>query len=162
MYTAYIGLGANLGDPAAQLRDALGAIAQLPGTDVTATSRFYRSAPMGPPLQPHYCNAVCRVNTALAPRDLLDSLIAIELAVGRVRGDERWGPRLLDLDLLHVVGFSLDEDGLRLPHPGLAERNFVLVPMAEIEPGLHIPGVGSVATIAAAVGRDGLDFWTRD
>lgn len=159
MRTAFIGLGANLGHPATQLRQALAAIAGLPGTAITATSRFYRSAPMGPAAQPDYCNAVCRVATALAPRELLDALIAIERAVGRVRGAERWGPRLLDLDLLHVVDHPLDEEGLRLPHPGLAKRNFVLVPLAEIDPELEIPGVGVVSTLAAAAGRQGLSIW---
>jgi 2-amino-4-hydroxy-6-hydroxymethyldihydropteridine diphosphokinase len=86
MTSAYVGLGANLGEPAVQLRTALEAIAQLPDTRVVATSRFYRSAPMGPPEQPDYCNAVCAVQTALAPRALLEALIGIERAVGRIRG----------------------------------------------------------------------------
>lgn len=159
MYLAYVGLGANLGDPPAQLRYALSAIAGLPGTRLDAVSGFYRSAPMGPADQPEYCNAVCRLETALAPRNLLDALIDIERAVGRTRGRERWGPRRLDLDLLHVEGIALDEPGLHLPHPGLAQRNFVLVPLAELAPDLAIPGLGRIADCARLIGREGLARW---
>lgn len=159
MTTAYVGLGANLGEPAAQLRTALEAIGRLPDTRVIATSRFYRSAPMGPPEQPDYCNAVCALETSLAPRVLLEALIGIERAVGRIRGAERWGPRRLDLDLLHVEGLAMDEPGLHLPHPGIAQRNFVLVPLAELAPVLEIPGLGPVADRAAQAGTDGLSLW---
>lgn len=159
MTSAYVGLGANLGEPAAQLRTALEAIAQLPDTRVAATSRFYRSAPMGPPEQPDYCNAVCEIETALTPRALLESLIGIERAVGRIRGAERWGPRRLDLDLLHVDGVTMDEPGLHLPHPGIGKRNFVLVPLAELAPTLEIPGLGNVTDRARAAGTDGLGLW---
>lgn len=159
MYSAYVGLGANLGDPAAQLRAALAAIAALEGTQVVATSRFYRSAPMGPPDQPEYCNAVCHVRTGLAPRALLDALIDIERTAGRIRGGERWGPRRLDLDLLHVEGLQTDEPGLHLPHPGIAKRNFVLVPLAELAPALEIPGLAAIDSLARAVGMEGLSAW---
>lgn len=159
MYSAYVGLGANLGDPAAQLRAALVAIAALPDTTLAAASSLYRSAPMGPAGQPDYCNAVCRIETGLAPRALLDALIGIERAAGRIRGGERWGARQLDLDVLHVDGVVLDEPGLHLPHPGIAQRNFVLVPLAEIAPDLHVPGLGSVAARAQACGREGLRSW---
>lgn len=159
MTSAYIGLGANLGEPPVQLRIALAAIAQLPDTRVVATSRFYRSAPMGPPEQPDYCNAVCEIDTELSPRVLLEALIGIERAVGRTRGGERWGPRRLDLDLLHVQGVVIDEPGLHLPHPGIAQRNFVLVPLAELAPALEIPGLGSVAQRAHEVGSEGLRLW---
>jgi len=159
MYSAYVGLGANLGDPAAQLRAALAAIAALDGTQIVATSRFYRSAPMGPPDQPDYCNAVCQLQTALAPRDLLDALIGIERTAGRIRGGERWGPRRLDLDLLHVEGVAMDEPGLHLPHPGISMRNFVLVPLAELAPQLQIPARESIATLARTVGMEGLSAW---
>lgn len=159
MTSAYVGLGANLGEPAVQLRTALDAIARLPGTRVVATSRFYRSAPMGPAGQPDYCNAVCELETALAPRALLEALIAIERAVGRIRGAERWGPRRLDLDLLHVEGVTMDEPGLHLPHPGIAQRNFVLVPLAELAPVLEIPGLGRVADRAQEAGTEGLSLW---
>ncbi|TDU24407.1 2-amino-4-hydroxy-6-hydroxymethyldihydropteridine diphosphokinase [Panacagrimonas perspica] len=159
MYSAYVGLGANLGDPAAQLRAALDAIAALDGTRIVATSRFYRSAPMGPPDQPEYCNAVCQVQTALSPRDLLDALIGIERTAGRIRSGERWGPRRLDLDLLHVEGIAMDEPGLHLPHPGIASRNFVLVPLAELAPQLQIPSLEPIDTLARTVGMEGLSAW---
>lgn len=159
MFSAYVGLGANLGDPAAQLRAALVAIAGIPGTQVVATSRFYRSAPMGPPDQPDYCNAVCHVRTERAPRELLDALIGIERAAGRTRGSERWGPRRLDLDLLHVEDVAMDEPGLHLPHPGIARRNFVLVPLAELAPTLAIPGLEPIDALAREQGTEGLSAW---
>lgn len=159
MHTAYVGLGANLGDPRAQLQTALQAIAQLPDTRIVALSSLYRSAPMGPADQPEYCNAACRLETTLSPRALLEALIDIERAVGRIRGQERWGPRMLDLDLLHVEGVSLDEPGLHLPHPGIMRRNFVLVPLAEVAPNLSIPGLGRIDEAAAGIGRDGLAYW---
>lgn len=162
MHTAYIGLGANLGQPAEQLRAAVAAIAALPSTRMLHVSRFFRSAPMGPADQPDYCNAACCVQTALAPRDLLAAMIAIERKAGRVRGGPRWGPRALDLDLLHVVGVVCDEPGLRLPHPGIAQRNFVLTPLAEVAPDLEIAGIGPVQERAATLGRDGLELWESD
>jgi 2-amino-4-hydroxy-6-hydroxymethyldihydropteridine diphosphokinase len=159
MTSAYVGLGANLGEPAVQLRAALVAIGQLPNTRLVGASRFYRSAPMGPPGQPDYCNAVCELDTTLAPRALLDALVAIERACGRIRGAERWGPRRLDLDLLHVQGVTMDEPGLHLPHPGIGKRNFVLVPLAELAPVLEIPGLGPVADRARGIGTQGLSLW---
>lgn len=159
MVRAWIGLGANLGDPAARIRGALGSIGAMPGCVLLKASTLYRSAPMGPPGQPDYCNAVAEVETTLAPRALLDALLAIERAAGRVRGGDRWGPRVLDLDLLHVEGVSVDEPGLHLPHPGIARRNFVIVPLAQIAPALTIPGVGVAASLAQAAGTDGLAPW---
>jgi 2-amino-4-hydroxy-6-hydroxymethyldihydropteridine diphosphokinase len=156
---AYIGLGANLGDPATQVRGALVAIAGIPGCAVLNVSGLYRSAPMGPAGQPDYCNAVAEIETTLAPRALLDALLAIERSAGRQRGGDRWGPRILDLDLLHVDGVTLDEPGLHLPHPGLAARNFVAVPLAEIAPDLDIPGLGRAADLARAAGQAGLGPW---
>lgn len=157
---AYIGLGANLGDPVAQVHGALAAIGRIPGCTLIGASRLFRSAPMGPPGQPDYCNAVAEVETTVAPRDLLDALLAIERAAGRTRGGDRWGPRILDLDLLHVDGVTLDEPGLHLPHPGLASRNFVVVPLAELVPSLDIPGLGRVTDLARAAGHDGLAPWS--
>lgn len=159
MRSAYVGLGANLGDPATQLRAALQALAQVPGCEVLDVSRFYRSAPMGPSDQPDYCNAVCVLRSPLSPRALLEALIAIERQAGRVRGGERWGPRSLDLDLLHVEGVAMDEPGLHLPHPGIGYRNFVLVPLADVAPGLHIPGLGTIGPLAIASGSTGLTLW---
>jgi 2-amino-4-hydroxy-6-hydroxymethyldihydropteridine diphosphokinase len=156
---AYIGLGANLGDPEAQVRAALAALAARSDTRVLAISPLYRSAPMGPADQPDYCNAVCQVQTPLAPRALLDVLLGLEREAGRERGGDRWGPRRLDLDLLHVEGVQLDEPGLHLPHPGLTQRNFVLAPLADLAPDLILPGLGRVADLAVQAGRDGLGSW---
>ncbi|MEW6166617.1 MAG: 2-amino-4-hydroxy-6-hydroxymethyldihydropteridine diphosphokinase [Pseudomonadota bacterium] len=157
MSRAYIGLGANLGDPAARLRLALAEIAAL--GEIVAVSPFYRSAPMGPADQPDFCNAVCVIETPLAPAALMDALLAIERGMGRVR-QAKWGPRTIDLDLLHIDRVVLDSAGLRLPHPGIATRNFVLVPMADIAPDLQVPGLGRVADAAARVGRAGLAPWS--
>lgn len=156
---AYIGLGANLGEPARQLRAALERIAML-GT-LVATSPFYRSAPMGPSDQPDFCNAVCALDTGLDPRALLEELLAIERSQGRVRDGRRWGPRRLDLDLLHMEGETLASAELCLPHPGIADRNFVLVPWADIAPELAVPGIGRIGDAARAIGRAGLNEWDR-
>lgn len=156
---AYIGLGSNLDDPPQQLQSALQAIAALPGIELLAISGFYRSPPMGPSDQPEYCNAVCSVQISIDAAALMDHLLEIERAAGRVRGGDRWGPRRIDLDLLHVEGVSSDTIGLRLPHPGLAQRNFVLVPLARIAPDLQIPGLGRVVDAAERIGGHGLSSW---
>ncbi|WP_028081364.1 2-amino-4-hydroxy-6-hydroxymethyldihydropteridine diphosphokinase [Solimonas soli] len=153
---AHIGLGANLGDPAARLRWAVAALAAL--GDIEARSRLYRSAPMGPAGQPDFCNAVAILRTPLTPAALMEALLAIERKTGRIRS-VKWGPRTLDLDLLHVDGVTLDTPGLRLPHPGIAARSFVLWPWAEIAPDLVVPGVGRIADAAAALGAEGLAPW---
>lgn len=156
MSRAWLGLGANLGEPAAQVERALQQIAALPGTRLIARSSLYRSDPVGPPGQPDYCNAVCEIDTALAPEALLDAVLAIEAAHGRVRDGTRWTARRLDIDLLHIDGVVLDSARLSLPHPHLPQRNWVLVPLAEIAPALVIPGHGPVAQLAAAIGQAGL------
>ncbi|SFF30509.1 2-amino-4-hydroxy-6-hydroxymethyldihydropteridinediphosphokinase [Fontimonas thermophila] len=156
MRRAYIGLGANLGDPPAQLRAALAAISQL--GRLVAVSPFYRSAPMGPAGQPDYCNAACALDTALDAAALMAALLSIERRMGRVRS-EKWGPRTIDLDLLHVEGEVRADADLTLPHPGIGVRNFVLVPLADIAPELWIPGIGGVADAAARIGRQGLAPW---
>jgi 2-amino-4-hydroxy-6-hydroxymethyldihydropteridine diphosphokinase len=152
---AYVALGANLGDPPAQLRAALERLRLHPAVELLAVSPFYRTAPLGPPGQPDYCNAVCALRASLQPEALLDLLQAIEHEAGRVRG-EHWGPRSLDLDLLLVEGVSLDTPRLTLPHPQLQHRAFVLVPFADIAPEQDIPGLGTVAQLAAAIDRSGI------
>ena len=148
---AYVGLGSNLGQPAVQLREALGRLARLADTRLTVTSRLWASPPLGPPGQPDYVNAVAGLLTRKEPRDLLVELQAIEQAMGRSRPPVRWGPRLIDLDLLAFGGETLDEPGLTLPHPGLHQRDFVLYPLAEVAPQLWIPGKGRVSTLAGEV-----------
>jgi 2-amino-4-hydroxy-6-hydroxymethyldihydropteridine diphosphokinase len=148
MPRAFVGLGANLGDPPRQIENALAALAEDPDIDFLARSALYRSAPLGPTAQPDFCNAACALASALAPQALLEKLLLLERGAGRERR-ERWGPRLLDLDLLHVEGVRLKQPGLTLPHAELAHRGFVLVPLAEIAPELVIPGVGRLADCGA-------------
>lgn len=159
---AYIALGANLGDPPAQLRAALHSLRAAPQLEVVAVSQLYRTPPLGPAGQPDYCNAVCAVDTALQPEALLDLLQGIENAAGRKRDGAHWGPRLLDLDLLYMEGRASHTPRLTLPHPGLQHRAFVLVPLLEIAPALTIPGLGAVAALAAAVDRTGVTAWGGD
>lgn len=154
---AYIGLGGNLDNPLARLRAAHAAIAATPGIRQTALSRYYRSAPLGPPGQPDYVNAVMAVATTLPPHALLDALQAIENAQGRVRG-LRWGPRTVDLDILLYGDLRIADERLTVPHPGLAEREFVLYPLADIAPpDLPIPGQANLPALLAACPRRGLE-----
>ena len=153
---AYVGLGSNLDDPLAQIRCALDALARLPVTRRVACSSFYWNPPMGPAGQPDYLNAVAGLLTLLPPAALLAGLQDIEAAQGRERAGPRWGPRTLDLDLLlHGQACSSDES-LALPHPGIADRPFVLVPLAEVAPGLRLPDGRRVASLAAACAAAGL------
>jgi 2-amino-4-hydroxy-6-hydroxymethyldihydropteridine diphosphokinase len=145
--TAYVGLGANLDDPAEQLRRAFEELTRLPGTRVAARSPLYRSPPMGPPEQPDYINAVAALETALAPLELLAALRVIEQRHGRRRDGTRWGPRTLDLDILLHGELLLDTPELMLPHPGLHERAFVLYPLMDIAPELVIPGRGTLRAL---------------
>ncbi len=153
---ACIGLGSNLGEPERQLRRAVAALGALPDSRLLAVSSLYRNPPMGPADQPDYLNAVALLETALEPEPLLDALQAIEGAQGRVRDGTRWGPRTLDLDLLLYGDRRIDGRRLRVPHPGLAERAFVLRPLAEIAPGLVLPDGRAVAALAAAIDASGL------
>jgi 2-amino-4-hydroxy-6-hydroxymethyldihydropteridine diphosphokinase len=130
---AYLGLGANLGDPAWQLREALKRLNEAEEVEVSRVSTFYRNPPLGPENQPWYVNAVARVRTRLGPEELLHLLQQIETAMGRVRG-ERWGPRCIDLDLLLYNGEVIFSPKLVVPHPEMQHRVFVLAPLAEIAP----------------------------
>ncbi|OGA16664.1 MAG: 2-amino-4-hydroxy-6-hydroxymethyldihydropteridine diphosphokinase [Betaproteobacteria bacterium RIFCSPLOWO2_02_FULL_65_20] len=149
MPRAYVGLGANLGDPRSQIRAAFEALANIPATRLAGQSSFYRSAPLGYAGQPDFINAVAQVQTGLAPRALLDALLAIELALGRKRSHAN-APRTLDLDLLLYDQMVIDEPGLRVPHPRMHTRAFVLAPLAEIAPEIEIPGQGPIAPLLAA------------
>lgn len=142
---AYIGLGGNLDNPAAQLRRALAELTALPDTRVLKHSRLYRSKPLGPQDQPDYLNAVAALQTRLEPLVLMRHLQDIERQHGRRRrAENRWGPRTLDLDLLVYGDLSLQTPELTLPHPELHKRSFVLYPLAELAPELVIPGRGTV------------------
>jgi len=151
---AFVGLGGNLGDVAGNLRNAFVALDHLPDTRLLQTSRLYRTRAWGVTAQPDFLNAVAKLETVLAPPALLENLLRIERQAGRVRlagGTGRWGPRTLDLDLLLYGDEVIDLPGLAVPHPHLHERAFVLVPLSEIAPGLHIPGRGPVADALASM-----------
>ena len=143
---AYIGLGSNLDNPESQLKTAIEALTGLPQTRLQARSSLYRSAPMGPQDQPDYLNAVVQLSTGLEPEALLDKLQGIEQAQGRVRA-QHWGPRTLDLDILLYGEDVVATERLKIPHPGIAERSFVLYPLAEINGQLEIPGLGGVRSL---------------
>lgn len=143
MAQAAIALGSNLGDRDAHLSAALDAIAALPGTRILAVSDFVNTDPVGPLPQPAYLNAAALIFTPLEPRALLAALLLIERSHSRDRSrEQRWGPRTLDLDLLLYDDRIIDEPGLTVPHPRLHERAFVLIPLAQIAPGLFVPTRG--------------------
>ena len=157
MTRAYVALGSNLGDSRRYLADAIEAMAGLSQTRIIGCSRVYRTPPWGVLDQPPFLNAVAGLDTGLSPGELLDALLGIERAAGRVREGERWGPRTLDLDLLHMEGVRSDEARLTLPHPRIAERAFVLLPLNDLAPGLDIPGQGRVAELLAALDCSGCE-----
>jgi 2-amino-4-hydroxy-6-hydroxymethyldihydropteridine diphosphokinase len=137
---AYVGLGSNLGEREATLRDALARLDEVEGIDVVAVSSFRETDPVGKVDQPRFLNAAAAVETSLGPRELLDALLEVERSLGRDRSqEERWGPRTIDLDLLLYGDETVDEPGLEIPHPRLAERAFVLEPLLELDPGLRMP-----------------------
>jgi 2-amino-4-hydroxy-6-hydroxymethyldihydropteridine diphosphokinase len=148
---AYVALGSNLDDPAIQVERAFAALAGLPGTHLVLRSRAYRSPPLGPADQPDFVNAVAALLTVLEPHALLHELKSLEAALGRAAPSLRWGPRRIDLDLLMHGGARVADDRLTLPHPGIAERAFVLRPWAEIAPDVLVPGLGRVRRLLERV-----------
>lgn len=138
---AYVALGSNLGDPSGNVIRAASALNSIPGVRVIATSRLYQTRPVGIEDQPEFTNAVADLHVNCNARDLLEGLLALERKFGRNRSQEqRWGPRTLDLDLLLFRGQTIDEQGLVVPHPRMAERRFVLEPLADLAPALVPPG----------------------
>lgn len=154
---AYIGIGSNLEDPKAQVLRAGEALKALPATRLVRISPLYRSKPFGPVSQPDFVNAVAGVLTQLEPRALLEALHAIERAFGRPAQRQRWGPRIIDLDLLVYGRERRDEPDLSLPHPGIVERNFVLYPLCDLAPDLDVPGLGRVAGLRGRLTPEGLE-----
>jgi 2-amino-4-hydroxy-6-hydroxymethyldihydropteridine diphosphokinase len=155
--TAYIGIGSNLRDPASQVRRAFRGLALIPESRLRACSPLYLTVPVGIQQQPDYVNAAACVETALSAQALLSQLQLIERRQGRVRDGTRWGPRILDLDLLVFGDFVIDQPGLQVPHPELAKRAFVLVPLSDIAPpALEIPGQGALTRLLAGVSRAGV------
>jgi 2-amino-4-hydroxy-6-hydroxymethyldihydropteridine diphosphokinase len=146
-FPAYVGLGSNLQSPSKQLEDAFDLLAKIPKSCLIVKSALYRSAPFGGVEQPDFVNAAAAMLTQLSPMDLLRELQGIETERGRERDGLRWGPRTLDLDLLVYSDHRIDDPDLTVPHPGISERNFVLLPLREIAPNLAVPGLGSISTL---------------
>jgi 2-amino-4-hydroxy-6-hydroxymethyldihydropteridine diphosphokinase len=152
-WPAYIGIGSNLESPAEQVRQAVLALQEMPGCILVHESGLYGSSPMGPQDQPDFINAVVSLLTQSDAFELLRSLQNIEEKQGRERNEEQWGPRTLDLDLLAYGGQIIESEHLTLPHPRIAERNFVLLPWNEITPYYQVPGLSSVAELATRVSK---------
>ena len=150
-WPAYIGIGSNLESPADQVRQAFDDLANLRESQLQRTSGLYRSAPMGQQDQPDFVNAAAALLTRLDARKLLIELKKIEDGHGRDRSSGRWGPRTMDLDLLVFGDQSINSEGLVVPHPGIAERNFVLLPLDELAPHLQVPGLASVHNLTSAL-----------
>jgi 2-amino-4-hydroxy-6-hydroxymethyldihydropteridine diphosphokinase len=148
---AYIGLGSNLGDREATIRRALELLDADADVAVFAVSTLRETDPVGYVDQPPFLNGAAALETELGPRELLGRLLAVERELGRTRDGPRWGPRTIDLDLLIHGDEVVDEPGLRVPHPRLAERPFALEPLAELDPALVVPGAGSVGTLLASL-----------
>jgi 2-amino-4-hydroxy-6-hydroxymethyldihydropteridine diphosphokinase len=144
--TSYIALGSNLNNPAQQIRSALQHIAMIPDTQIINTSPFYQNPPMGPIDQDDFVNAVVEIHTTLAVKTLLHQLQHIENSMGRVR-TLRWGPRIIDLDLLLYDNFTCHDDELTLPHPGIYDRLFFIKPLHDIQPNLYLPDGRKLSTL---------------
>ena len=152
MTIAYIGLGSNLDNPVQQLDHAISAIQTLPGSSLLGQSSYYQSKPLGDKSQPDYVNAAVMLDTTLTADLLLEYLLDIENKQGRIRGDRRWQPRTLDLDLLLYGEEQIRTQDLVVPHPEIMNRNFVLLPLAELTPDLNIPGKGRVNDMLTGIG----------
>jgi 2-amino-4-hydroxy-6-hydroxymethyldihydropteridine diphosphokinase len=152
---AYVGLGSNLDSPRERVLEAIERMKALAATRLELRSHLYLTRPLGPQDQPDYVNAAVGLLTQLTARDLLGELLGIERSMGRNR-QERWGPRVIDLDLLWLVDAVIDEPGLTVPHPGVSTRNFVLYPLADIAPMIKIPGFGPVLDLKRDAGGDGI------
>jgi 2-amino-4-hydroxy-6-hydroxymethyldihydropteridine diphosphokinase len=154
---AYIGIGSNLQEPRAQVLRACDGLRSLAATRALRLSPLYRSKPFGPVPQPDFVNAVAGLVTQLGSRALLEELLSLERTLGRPAARERWGPRIIDLDLLVYGRERREEPGLTLPHPGIVERNFVLYPLGDLAPDLEVPGLGRVAELKGRLAPLGLE-----
>jgi len=152
---AYVGIGSNLQSPRDRVLEAIERMSALDATRIVLRSQLYLTRPMGPLDQPDFINAAVGLLTQLPARDLLAGLLGIERSMGRDR-QERWGPRVIDLDLLWMVDSATDEPGITVPHPGVSTRNFVLYPLADIAPTIKIPRVGIVLDLKRDAGGDGI------
>ncbi len=145
-----MGLGANLGRREETLREAVGILDRAPDVEVVAVSELRETEPVGPIAQPLFLNGALALETTLSARGLLELLLDVERSLGRIR-EERWGPRVVDLDLLLYGDDVVDEPGIQVPHPRLHERRFALEPLAELDPDLELPGRGRVSDLLAAL-----------
>lgn len=153
---AYIGLGSNLSKPIEQIKNAIKQIEKISQSQVITISSLYLSKPMGPPDQDDYVNAVLSLGTSLNAIELLDSLQSIENDAGRVRKENRWGARVLDLDIILFGNETINTERLTIPHYGMNEREFVLVPLAEIAPGLTLPNGQSVKLLSQNIANNAM------
>lgn len=156
MNTVYIGLGSNLDKPAQQLQDAVSSLKKLPKSNFQQVSSLFASKPMGPQDQPDYMNAVACIKTELSPIELLDQLQKIELSFGRIRKDERWGARVLDLDILLIDDLVIVSERLTVPHYGMKVREFVIYPLAQITQDLMLPDGSNVTQLQKTINDNGL------
>ncbi len=161
MTLAYIGLGSNLSDPEAQIRQAITNIQSIPHSHINQISSLYFSRPMGPQDQPDYMNAVLALDTQLSALELLDHLQIIENNAGRVRKENRWGARILDLDILLFGDKTIQNKRLTVPHYGMKDREFVLIPLAEIAKSLLLPNGDSISTLAKNIATNDLKIHSQ-
>ncbi|WON77890.1 2-amino-4-hydroxy-6-hydroxymethyldihydropteridine diphosphokinase [Serratia sp. UGAL515B_01] len=159
MVRVYIALGSNLAHPLQQVKAALGALEDIPQSSLIICSPFYRTKPLGPQNQPDYLNAVVALDTQLTAEQLLDHTQAIERRQGRLRKDERWGPRTLDLDIMLYGNEFINTDRLIVPHYGLKEREFMLYPLADIAAGLVLPDGALLTECLKRVPKNGMELW---
>ncbi|SCB94457.1 2-amino-4-hydroxy-6-hydroxymethyldihydropteridine diphosphokinase [Gilliamella intestini] len=161
MSICYIALGSNLEDPLAQANCAITALKQLPNTTCLEVSPFYRSKPLGPQDQNDYLNAVVKITTTLSPIELLEALQAIEKAQGRVRKENRWGARTLDLDILLYDDLVIESERLTIPHYHMKNREFVLYPLFDISPELILPDNDKLYDLVTKCPKNGLEKWDK-
>lgn len=154
---AYVGIGSNLDDPRRQVELAFEALARLPDSRLELRSPLYHTRPLGEVEQPPFVNAVAALLTQLTPEALLAELRRIERELGREPPRQRWGPRRIDLDLLVLGRETRTGESLTLPHPGIAERDFVLYPLADIAADLVVPGLAAVGALRARVANRGIE-----
>jgi len=159
---AWLGLGSNLGEPVAQVRDAITRLASVDGLEVVEVSGLYRTPPWGDEDQADFINAVVRIETLLAPLPLLTLLQTIENEMGRQRTDRRWGPRLIDIDLLLYGSQQFHSENLEIPHPRMHERAFVLLPICELDKTINIPGHGKAEQLLKRLDCSGIFRLDKD
>ncbi len=153
---AWLGLGSNLGNPVAQLKLAIKRLAEAEGIEVLKTSSLYSTPPWGDEQQDDFINAVVQIQTGFAPLALLHALQSIENQMGRQRSKRRWGPRVIDIDMLLYDDLVLHSAELEIPHARMHERAFVLLPLSELEPAAEIPGHGSIVSLIAQLDCSGI------